>query len=258
MKRLAKSEPDGPSTLLRRRDVLTLGAAGLLTPLIGNLTWAAPLAAAEIPVQPMSVGYIDGSEGYRSFKRLPRKIRRPLLQKDGDEEEGSPVVIPAESLFQADTSLPGRPLRIHVHGLYPPAALEVEHRREVPLAVDLEAIFPSPDPAFPTPLRFYVWGLRQKHGWDPSPPTSFRFPLEWEVLPQLILRVWRGGGTRHVMRPRFPLDKEPGRPKLRRGVYLLGLTPVAWSRAARVSDYARVAPAEMFSLMISMDPEAEA
>lgn len=60
------------------------------------------------------------------------------------------------------------------------------------------------------------------------------------------------------MRTRFTLDNEPGRPKLRRGVYLLGLTPVAWSRAARVSDYARVAPAEMFSLMISMDPEAEA
>jgi len=258
MKWLAKSESDSSSTLLRRRDVLTLGAAGLLTPLIGNLTWVAPLAAAEIPVQPMSVGYIDGSEEYRSFKRLPRKIRRPLLQKEGDEEEGSPVVIPAESLFQADTSLPGRPLRIHVHGLYPPVALQAERRREVPLAVDLEAVFPSPDPASPAPLRFYVWGLRQKYGWDPSPPTSFRFPLEWQVLPQLILRVWRTDGTHHVMRTRFTLDNEPGRPKLRRGVYLLGLTPVAWSRAARVSDYARVAPAEMFSLMISMDPEAEA
>src|SRR4051812_12974438 len=179
MKRLAKSESDSSSTLLRRRDFLTLGAAGLLTPLIGNLTWAAPLAAAEIAVQPMSVGYIDGSEEYRSFKRLPRKIRRPLLQKEGDEEEGSPVVIPAESLFQADTSLPGRPLRIHVHGLYPPAALEVEHRREVPLAVDPEAVVPPYDPVSPPPLRFYVWGLRQKDGWGPRPPPSFRFSLDW-------------------------------------------------------------------------------
>lgn len=259
MKRQAKSESEGSSTLLRRRDVLTFGAAGLLAPLFNNLAWAEPLAAAaerSAQTLPMSVGYIDGSEEYRSFKRLPRKIRRPLLQKEGDAEETSPVIIPAESLFQADTSLPGRPLRIHVHGLYPPAALEVEHRREVPLAVDLEAIFPSPDPVSPAPLRFYVWGLRQKHGWDPSPPTSFRFPLEWQVLPQLILRVWRGDGSHHVMRTRFTLDNEPGRPKLRRGVYLLGLAPAAWSRTARVSDYARIAPAEMFSLMISMDPEA--
>jgi hypothetical protein len=257
MKRLAKSEPDGSSTLLRRRDFLTLGSAGLLTPLIGSLAWVAPLEAAEIPVRPMSVGYVDGSEEYRSFKRLPRVIRRPLLQKEG-EEEASPVVIPAESLFQADTSLPGRPLRIHVHGLYPPAALEVEHRREVPVAVDLEAVFPSPDPAFPAPLRSYVWGLRQKYGWDPSPPTSFRFPLEWQVLPQLILRVWRADGSHHVMRTRFTLDDEPGRPKLRRGVYLLGLGTSSWRRAARLSDFARIAPAEMFSVMVSMDPEAEA
>ena len=261
MKRLAKSESDSSSSLLRRRDFLALGSAGLLAPLFGNLAWAEPLAAAsERSVQPvpMSVGYIDGSEEYRSFKRLPRKIRRPLLQKEEDDAEASPVVIPAESLFQADTSLPGRPLRIHVHGLYPPVALGEERRREVPVAVDLEAVFPSNDPASPTPLRFYVWGLRQKPGWDPSPPTSFRFPLEWQVLPQLILRVWRTDGSHHVMRTRFTLDNEAGRPKLRRGVYLLGLTPVAWTRAARVSDYARIAPAEMFSVMISMDPEAEA
>src|SRR4051812_49936106 len=216
MKRLAKSESDSSSTLLRRRDVLTLGAAGLLTPLIGNLTWVAPLAAAEIPVQPMSVGYIDGSEEYRSFKRLPRKIRRPLLQKDGDEEEGSPVVIPAESLFQADTSLPGRPLRIHVHGLYPPVALEAERRREVPQAIDLEAIFPSPDPAFPAPLRYFAWSLRQKPGWDPSPPVIFRFPLDWQVLPQFVLRVRGVDGVTRVLRTKLTLDNEPGRPKLRR------------------------------------------
>src|SRR3954452_5053188 len=248
MKRQPKSESEG-SSLLRRRDVLTFGAAGLLAPLFNNLAWAEPLAAASersAQTVPISVGYIDGSEEYRSFKRLPRKMRRPLLQKEGDEEETSPVVIPAESLFQADTSLPGRPLRIHVHGLYPPVALEVERRREVPLAVDLEAVFPSPDPAFPTPLRFYVWGLRQKYGWDPSPPTSFRFPLEWQVLPQPILRVWRTAGTHHVMRPRFTLDNEPGRPKLRRGVYLLGLTPVAWAPAARGSGSARGAPPGVF------------
>ncbi len=204
----------------------------------------------------MSVGYIDGSEGYRSFKRLPRVIRRPLLQKDGEEAEASPIIVPAESLFQADTELPGRPLRIHVHGLYPPVALGAEHRREVPLAIDLEAVFPSPDPAFPTPLRFYVWGLRQKLGWDPSPPTSFRFPLEWQVLPQFILRVWRRDGSHHVLRTRFTVDNETGRPKLRRGVYLFGLAPGSWSQEARLSDFARIAPADMLSLMVSMDPEA--
>jgi hypothetical protein len=250
------SDPDQPRRL-RRRDFLTLGSAGLLMPLLGDLAWAAPLAAAtEAPIRPMSVGYIKGSEEYRSFKRLPRKVRRPILQEEEDAE-ASPVIVPAESLFQSDTSLPGRPLRIHVNGLYPPAALDPVRRRELPQTVDLAAIFPSPDPAFPTPLRFFAWSLRQKPGWDPSPPMIFRFPVDWQVLPQFVLRVRGADGVTRVLRTKFTLDDETGRPKLRRGVYLLGLAPGAWSRAARVSDYARIAPAEMFSVMISMDPEAE-
>ena len=142
----------------------------------------------------MSVGYIDGSEEYRNLKWLPRKIRRPMLKAEGEEAEESPVIVPAASLFQADTSLPGQPLRIRVHGLYPPIALDRKRRREVPLAIDLEAIFPSPDPADPAPLRFFVWSLRQKPGWNPSPPVSFRFPVDWQTLPQFVLRV-RGQGV---------------------------------------------------------------
>ena len=189
------SESDPPS-LLRRRDFLALGSAGLLMPLFGNLAWAEPLAAAAAAaVQPMSVGYIDGSEEYRNLKWLPRKIRRPMVKAEGEETEEAPVIVPAASLFQADTSLPGQPLRIRVHGLYPPIALDRKRRREVPLAIDLEAIFPSPDPASPTPLRFFVWSLRQKPGWNPSPPVSFRFPLDWQVLPQFVLRVRGAGGA---------------------------------------------------------------
>jgi hypothetical protein len=253
----AKSE-SAPPSLLRRRDFLTLGSAGLLAPFFGNLAWAESLVPAEAAVGPMSVGYIDGSESFRDFRRLPRKVRRPLAVEE-EKDFGAPLaVVPAVSLFQADTSLPGRPLRIRVHGLYPPVALEYERRKQVPMAVDLEAVFPSPDPADPTPLRTYLWGLRQKYGWDPSPPMSFRFPLDWQVLPQFILRVRKADGTRHVLRTRFTLDNEAGRPKLRRGVYLFGLGPSSWSREARLADFARVAPSEMFSMMVSMDPELEA
>jgi hypothetical protein len=260
MKRLAKSESEDTSSLLRRRDFLALGSAGLLAPLFGNLAWAESLAAAErsVPPVPMSVGYIEGSEGYHSLKRLPRKVRRPAMIEEGDEDEGSPVIVPAESLFQADTSLPGRPLRVHVQGLYPPVALEHKRRREVPQAIDLEAIFPSPDPAFPTPLRFFAWSLRQKPGWDPSPPVTFRFPVDWQVLPQFVLRVRGVDGVTRVLRTKFTLDNEPGRPRLRRGVYVFGLGQSAWDRSAKLSDFARIAPAEMFSVMVSMDPEPEA
>ncbi|HSS77024.1 MAG TPA: hypothetical protein VLV54_09795 [Thermoanaerobaculia bacterium] len=251
------SESDPPS-FLRRRDFLALGSAGLLMPLFGNLAWAEPLAsvAADAAVQTMSVGYLDGSEEIRDLKRLPRQIRRPAAAAEAEATDASPVIIPATSLFQADTSLPGQPLRIRVHGLYPPvAAVERKRQRDVPPAVDLEAIFPSSDPVFPAPLSFYVWSLRQRPGWNPSPPTSFRFPLDWQVLPEFVLRVRASNGTSKVLRTRFTLDNESGRPKLRRGLYVFGFDPRAWQSEIPLSDLARSAPAEIFSVLVSMESE---
>lgn len=251
------SESDPPSPLLRRRDFLALGSAGLLMPLFGNLAWAEPLvsAAAGLAVQTMSVGYLDGSEELHDLKRLPRAVRRPAAVQ-ADATDTSPVIIPATSLFQADTSMPGLPLRIRVHGLYPPvASVERKRQKDVPVAVDLEALFPSPDPAFPAPLPFYAWSLRQRPGWNPSPPVSFRFPLEWQVLPEFVLRVRGADGVSKVMRTKFTLDNEPGRPKLRRGVYVFGFDAKTWQREVRLSDLAGRAPAEMFSVLVSMESE---
>jgi hypothetical protein len=142
-----------------------------------------------------------------------------------------------------------------VHGLYPPVALDRKRRREVPSAIDLEAIFPSSDPAFPAPLTFYVWSLRQKPGWNPSPPISYRFPLDWQVLPEFVLRVRSSNGVSKVLRTKFTVDNEPGRPKLRRGLYVFGFDPRSWQSEVPVSDLARSAPAEMFSVLVSMESE---
>jgi hypothetical protein len=254
------SESDPPSRF-RRRDILALGAAGLLMPMFRGLAAAAPLAAAAATVPrplPMSLGYIDGSEGYRSFKRLPRKVRRPTAPSEEDETAASPVIVPADGLFQSDTSMPGLPLRVHVHGLYPPVALEARRHRDVPQAIDLEANFPSSDPIFPAPLRFFVWSLRQSPGWDPSPPTSFRFPLDWQVLPQFVLRVRGEDGVTRVLETTFTLDNEPGKPRLRRGTYVLGLKPGVWSREVKVSDLASRVAAGMFSVLVSLESEPAA
>src|ERR1700681_3589862 len=158
--RILDSSVPPPPPLLRRRDSLARGSAGLLMPLFGNLAWAEAAASTAVAIQTMSVGYLEGSEELRNLKWLPRAIRRPAAVVEREEAAASPVIVPATSLFQADTSMPGLPLRIRVHGLYPPvAAVERKRQRDVPPSIDLEAIFPSNDPAFPSPLPFYVWSL---------------------------------------------------------------------------------------------------
>jgi hypothetical protein len=238
--------------LLRRRDFLGLGAAGLLVPLVGDLAWA---QGPDALVRPLSTGYIEESEVFRDLRRLPRKVRRPLSASEA--AEASPVVVPAVSLFQGDTSLPGRPLRIRIDGLYPPQAAEPKLWKKLPLAMDLEVLFPSPDPAFPQPLRFFAWSFRRRPGWNPSPPITFRFPLDWQALPQLVLRVRTANGEQRVLRTKFTLDAEPGRPRLRRGVYLLAAEPGVWDRPMNLADIAKWAPAELASVLVSMDPEEE-
>lgn len=250
----ANEEPLAGKALLRRRDFLVLSSTGLLLPLVGDLAWA---QAGDVAVRPLPVGYIEESEVFRDLRRLPRKVRRPLSAANSETAEVSPVVVPAASLFQGDTSLPGRPLRIRIDGLYPPQALEPELWKKLPQAMDLEVLFPSPDPAFPQPLRFFAWSFRRWPGWNPSPPVAFRFPLDWQALPQLVLRVRTAAGEPLVLRTKFTLDAESGRPRLRRGIYLLGATPGVWDRPMRLEDLARWAPAEMASVLISMDPMEE-
>jgi hypothetical protein len=253
----ANDESDKP--LLHRRAFLTLSSAGLLAPLFKDLAWAETLDKAGSVERPLSVGYIEGSEQLRSLKRLSRQIRRPGLQEESEASAASPVVVPAASLFQGDTSLPGRPLSIRIDGLYPPLAVEPRRRKALPFAADLDVFFPSPDPAVTTPIHYKAWSLRQRPGWDPSPPVKFRFPLDWKSLPELVLRVQpKRDAATVVLRTKFTLDVESGLPRLRRGVYLLGFAPGAWDREVRLADVGRKAPAELFSVLVSMEPEGEA
>ena len=250
----ANDESDQP--LLHRRAFLALSSTGLLGTLFNDLARAATLEKAGSVVRPLSVGYIEGSEEFRNLKRLPRIVRRPGLQEKAETLDSSPAVVPAASLFQGDTTLPGRPLRIRIDGLYPPLAVDPQRRRALPFAADLDVYFPSPDPAIAVPVYYMAWSLRQRPGWDPSPPVSFRFPLDWQALPEIVLRVQP---TREaasiVLRTKFTLDDESGLPRLRRGVYLLGFAPGAWDREVRLAEVGRRAPAEQFSVLVSMEPE---
>ena len=243
--------------LLRRREFLAFGSALAISSWIPEWAAAAPAAVT----RPMSVGFVEGMENQAfDVKRLPGRILFPGSPKNQADGGGGLRIVPADRLWMGDTSLMGKPLRMRIHGLYPPVAKLVERRRQLPAAVDLEVLFPSEDPLFPEPLRFQAWSFRQQHGWSPSPPVSFRFPLDWQVLPELVLTVRPADGRpATTFTTRFTLDDEPGRPRLQRGIYLLGLSADAWKSSRSLPELGRAASASTFSVLIGIesDPEPE-
>jgi hypothetical protein len=259
--RVADAVPQRERLLLRRRDFLTLGSMGLAGLWLGGLGRAEAALLGEesravLPARPMSLGYLLGSEELPNVMRLPRSVLRPSKQP----RSGSPAqgilneVVRADSLPRGDTSLVGPKFQMKIHGLYPPGALSASRRPAMPLAVDLDVLFPPPDPIFPRPARFLAWSFRRRPGWDPSPPTKFVFPLDWQVMPELEMKVTPADGKpATLLSTRFTLDYEPGRPRLRRGIYLLGLEPNAFEWDISLAELARVAPLKMLSVMISFE-----
>lgn len=246
-------------TGLGRREFLALGSAGFLSLCFGGVAQAQDILAAEAATQLMPVGYLEGSGEAATLRRLPLRIRQPraAAQPGGDAIEYR--VVPAASLPMGDTQLIGQPLRLTIHGLYPPGGLAPRRRSEIPLAIDLDVLFPSPDPAFPEPIRFFAWSFRRQPGWNPSPPVSFVFPLDWNALPELAMRVVPGDGSPvRTFRTRFTFDQESGRPRLLRGVYALGTSPKAWRSAVALRNLGPDTPASLVSVLVSMESEAEA
>lgn len=237
---------------VRRRDFLVLGSAGLAALCFGGSVQAQALATAKTAPLPMPIGFLAGSEEAASLRKLPPRIRRPrMASADGSEH----VIVPADSLPMGDTQLIGAPLRLTVHGLYPPGGISPNKWAELPLAIDLDVLFPSPDPMFPEPIRFYAWSFRRQPGWNASPPVSFVFPLDWEAMPELSLRVVSPNGEERTYRARFTFDDEAGQPRLLRGAYVLGTTPKVWRSNVALRALGPDTPASYASVLLSVESE---
>jgi hypothetical protein len=244
-------------SLLHRRDFLAYSSLLALAAWLPEMASAQSLESetAGSIVQPLSVGYLEGSDQYAKVRRLPGRVRFPGSRENQAESGDALQIVPANLLPLGDTSIVGTPLRMTIHGLYPPASQLEQRRRELPMAVDLDVLFPSSDPLHPQPNRFKAWSLRRVPGWDPSPPVSFVFPLGWQELPVISMRVVPNKGVPLSFMTGFTLDDESGVPKLRRGLYLLGLAPHAWDGTRLLGDLGRRAPASTFSVLVGFEPE---
>jgi hypothetical protein len=244
---------------------LALGAAGAAVSWGGGLAQAAQAAQAPAAtVEPLSVGFVEGSDQLSlHFDHMKWSIPRRMSAA----EAGSVPILSAVGLPLGDQRLAGGDVKLTVHGLYPADPADCRGVE----AIDLDVLFPAPDPAVPVPARFQAWSFRRHPGPNPSPPVSFRVPLGLDGRLEITMRtVYQGEGsgvTRRLatgvpliqrrFQTSFTADWQAGRPKLQRGIYLLGVRPGIWDEALDLPGAKqRARAADLCSVVVSVEPIA--
>lgn len=222
----------------------------------------------------MSVGFVEGSDEFSFLHEVP------WLAGGFDalsERLGGVHVVPAAEMPLGDQTLAGESVRVRLAGLYPrrPRRIEPFLRQ-----ARLQVMFPSDDPAREQPLPFDAWSYRGRPAPMTSPPLRFvaplgidgRLDLSMTVLSVALAEaVWMLQGVHRgeVDAPTLPVrnldwhgrrletsftvDWEDGRPKLSRGIYLLGLEPETWDRSALLPADGSLDALARLSLVMTVD-----
>ena len=148
--------------------------------------------------------------------------------------------------------------RTPIHGLCPLLGTSGANHNMLDYGMELDVLVPSPDgPPSANPLPFFAWSYRPV-GPSASQSISFVLPVERESPPELRLTVRPAAGEPVTYQARFTVDDEPGRPRLRRGLYLLPLAPQAWPRGDELGVWGGAALAQTPAILVSFDVEASA
>lgn len=231
MRPSAASREFAPSLQLRRRDFLLWGGACAITASLGIETAE---AAGPSGLSPLPIGFIRNSEQFRRFRRSAwRRAVRTRAQS-----------VPARSLTLGDQQLAGETIRLGIHGLYPRVPKSPNLR-----GADLDVLFPSPDPAFPAPLRFQAWSYRPNNS---SPPLSCIVPLGLDGRLDLEMNIHTDQGSFRYGAS-FTVDWDSRRPKMQRGVYLLGLTS-AWDSVVTLPLPGEKVRTDLLAIAASVEP----
>jgi hypothetical protein len=236
---------------LSRRHFLALGAVGAALPWAGGIAQAAQASAAAA-VEPLSVGFLEGSD---QLSLHYDHMKWSIPKKMSAAEPGSLPVLPAAGLPLGDQQLAGGDIKLTVHGLYPADPANCKGVE----AIDLDVLFPAPDPARPVPARFLAWSYRRPP-FVASPPVSFRVPLGLDGRLDIAMRTVCQSGAVPVQRrfqTSFTVDWHQGRPKLQRGIYVLGVRPGIWDTAMDLPGAKQRARAsDLCSVVVSVEPIA--
>ena len=264
------AEPASPPLRLRRRELLAWGGAAALLPAFSSAARAQDeLASSAAVPRPMSIGFVEGSERWRRLRTVTGGALNRGIRTAAERPREPARVVPAESLISGQQEAANELVLVRVHGLYP--IPNPTHVRNTYLTV----FFPSPEHGRTVMLPFTPWGYHSRPAPDPAPPTRFLAPLGADGALDFLLEVTPAPHSPLTRRPSlvvpspgpvggrftasFTVDWFAGRPKLQRGVYLLGLAPDTWStgRTLPMPKAGQGRPVELVSLMVSFEPVVE-
>jgi len=235
---------------LSRRHFLALGAVGVALPWAGGLAQAAQAVQAP-SVEPLSVGFLEGSD---QLSLHYDHMKWSIPKKMSAAEPNSLPVLPAVGLALGDQKLAGGDIKLTIHGIYPADPANCKGVE----AIDLDVLFPAPDPAVPVPARYMAWSYPRKG--SASPPVSFQVPLGLDGRLDIAMRTVCQFGAALVQRrfqTSFTVDWHQGRPKLQRGVYVLGVRPGIWHTALDLPGAKqRSRASDLCSVVVSVEPIA--
>jgi hypothetical protein len=165
---------------LRRRDFLLLGSAFAAVPWFARVAAAAQVETdgnASPVLEPASVGYLLGSDGFSSVARLPWELGTPTVVDGvtGQDVTALPMtVVPATSLDAGEPALAAG-VRMSVRGLYPgPDGLG----HTGPELARLDVLYPRTENGASDQPRFFAWTLRRSPAVSASPPVTFVVPID--------------------------------------------------------------------------------
>jgi hypothetical protein len=260
-------------SVLRRRDFLALGSLAALTPLLTRAASASTLTGPETApaeagtaakaapaVLPLSVGYLEGSELLSNLRKLQPDLTVLTVDRRGSTYTAGRRMLPSHSFPAGDPGLVGGPVRMTVHDLYPRLLPNGPAAQQWPTAIDLDVMVPLLDPPAGSTARFAAWSYRRLPGLpaeDRSARVSFVLWPDWYSDLGLVMRVVpAGAGSQpRLLQTRFTLGSDHGRPRLLKGIYLLGVAPGAWDEGIDLPEDPAQVPPELLSVLVTIEPE---
>ena len=267
---LRKSRRHDTAPGMDRREFVARGSVAVLSPwLLGGVA-GARYGVRDGENRPLVVGYLRGSERLADSLDLMRAFDAPgngLLESvlRRREEVGSvePLeIIPAHYLPAGDADLAAGSPRLWIHGLLPPGD---GHGPSRLVSAALDVVFPevdaraAGDKRFVARYPFHAWQVAREPTLTEGYPIAFPVVVNHRADLRLSVEaLWMeegaasDRGTPLLMSADVTLGGEPGRAKLREGIYLLGLDPDVGSRLPLTANHEFLVPEGTAFLVMSV------